>query len=67
MTKHQLQDIAKIAGVGTATVDRILNERGGVSEKSLSRIPIPAKLQSTAEFIISCPEVACRVGGLQSN
>jgi len=27
-----MQDVARIAGVGTATVDRVLNERGNVSE-----------------------------------
>lgn len=31
-TRPKLKDVAKIAGVGTATVDRVLNERGNVSE-----------------------------------
>jgi len=35
---HRLNDIAKLAGVGTATVDRVLNERGGVSQKLVERV-----------------------------
>lgn len=31
-TRPKLKDVARIAGVGTATVDRVLNERGNVSE-----------------------------------
>ncbi|WP_186766578.1 LacI family DNA-binding transcriptional regulator [Puniceibacterium confluentis] len=30
--RPKLKDVARIAGVGTATVDRVLNERGNVSE-----------------------------------
>ena len=43
MTKHRLQDIAKMAGVGTATVDRVLNERGGVSLKSVEKVLAAAR------------------------
>jgi LacI family transcriptional regulator len=38
MVKHKLEDVAKIAGVGTATVDRVLNERGNVSEKTTEKV-----------------------------
>ena len=31
-SRPRLQDVARSAGVGTATVDRVLNERGNVSE-----------------------------------
>lgn len=31
--RPKLTDVARIAGVGTATVDRVLNERGNVSEE----------------------------------
>ena len=36
--KARLEDIAKHAGVGIATVDRVLNERGGVSERTVARV-----------------------------
>lgn len=36
--KARLEDIATHAGVGLATVDRVLNERGGVSEKTTARV-----------------------------
>jgi len=36
--KARLQDIANHAGVGLATVDRVLNERGGVSQKTITRV-----------------------------
>ena len=42
MTTHtrkvRFEDIARHAGVGLATVDRVLNERGGVSEKTTARV-----------------------------
>ena len=38
MSAYRLNDIAKLAGVGTATVDRVLNERGGVSQKLVERV-----------------------------
>jgi LacI family transcriptional regulator len=34
----RLQDVAKLAGVGTATVDRVLNERGNVSLKTAEKV-----------------------------
>ena len=36
--KVRLEDIAKHAGVGLATVDRVLNEGGGVSERTVTRV-----------------------------
>lgn len=36
--KARFEDIARHAGVGLATVDRVLNERGGVSEKTTARV-----------------------------
>jgi LacI family transcriptional regulator len=42
-SKKGLQDVADIAGVGVATVDRVLNERGNVSEKTALRVLEAAK------------------------
>lgn len=38
MKKMSLQEVARRAGVGLATVDRVLNERGGVSPKTVSKV-----------------------------
>lgn len=37
-SKRGVTDIAARAGVGTATVDRVLNERGGVSQKTIEKV-----------------------------
>ena len=39
----RLEDIASHAGVGMATVDRVLNERGGVSQKTVAKVLVSAK------------------------
>ena len=36
--KAGLQDVARLAGVGVATVDRVLNERGNVSPATARRV-----------------------------
>jgi LacI family transcriptional regulator len=36
--RHRLEDVARLAGVGKATVDRVLNERGNVSEKTAEKV-----------------------------
>jgi LacI family transcriptional regulator len=36
--RPKLKDVARIAGVGTATVDRVLNERGNVSEEVRQKV-----------------------------
>ena len=36
--KTSLEDIAKAAGVSIATVDRVVNQRGGVSPKSEAKV-----------------------------
>lgn len=36
--RYRLEDVARLAGVGIASVDRVLNERGGVSAKTEQRI-----------------------------
>jgi LacI family transcriptional regulator len=38
----RLADIAAMAGVGIATVDRVLNERGNVSEKTTHLVQDPS-------------------------
>ncbi|MCF6321339.1 MAG: LacI family DNA-binding transcriptional regulator [Rhizobiaceae bacterium] len=43
MKKVTIADIAKKAGVGTATVERVLNERGNVSQKTATKVIIAAK------------------------
>ena len=36
--RNRLKDIAELAGVGIATVDRVLNERGNVSARTAERV-----------------------------
>ncbi|MRT24975.1 substrate-binding domain-containing protein [Enterobacteriaceae bacterium RIT697] len=38
MKKKSLQDVAQRAGVGLATVDRVLNERGGVAPATVRKV-----------------------------
>jgi len=42
-SRPTIQSIAQLAGVSTATVDRVLNNRGGVSEKTVSRVAAAAE------------------------
>jgi len=42
-SRPKIQSIAQLAGVSTATVDRVLNNRGGVSEKAISRVTAAAQ------------------------
>ena len=37
-TAHTIADIARLAGVGTATVDRVLNRRPGVNADTVQRV-----------------------------
>lgn len=41
--RHRLADIAELAGVGIATVDRVLNERGNVSPITAERVLAAAR------------------------
>ena len=43
MKKHTLEMLAKKAGVGVATVDRVLNERGGVSPQTARKVLLAAR------------------------
>ncbi|WP_281985563.1 helix-turn-helix domain-containing protein, partial [Thalassorhabdomicrobium marinisediminis] len=36
--KVRLSEIARVAGVGHATVDRVLNQRGGVKPETAKRV-----------------------------
>ncbi|MEC8643425.1 MAG: LacI family DNA-binding transcriptional regulator [Pseudomonadota bacterium] len=49
--KARLEDIAKHAGVGLATVDRVLNERGGVSERTAARVLDSARQLGTNRIL----------------
>ncbi|MEX0502803.1 LacI family DNA-binding transcriptional regulator [Alphaproteobacteria bacterium LSUCC0719] len=49
--KVRLEDIAKHAGVGLATVDRVLNERGGVSERTVARVLDSARELGTKRIL----------------
>ena len=49
--KARLEDIAKHAGVGLATVDRVLNERGGVSERTTARVLDSARQLGTNRIL----------------
>lgn len=41
--RPRLQDLAREAGVGTATVERVLNARGGVSDATARRVIVAAR------------------------
>jgi len=49
--KARLEDIASHAGVGLATVDRVLNERGGVSERTTARVLDSARQLGTNRIL----------------
>ena len=54
MRTARLADIAGIAGVGIATVDRVMNERGNVSDKT-SQIVLAAAKQLNLKRILPSP------------
>lgn len=43
MSKPNYQDIARLAGVGTATVERVLNGRGGVRSELIEKVTLAAR------------------------
>ena len=51
--RNRLEDIARHAGVGVATVDRVLNERGGVSEKTTAKVLASARSLGTKRVLPS--------------
>ena len=51
--RNRLEDIARHAGVGVATVDRVLNERGGVSEKTTAKVLASARSLRTKRMLPS--------------
>ena len=51
--RNRLEDIARHAGVGVATVDRVLNERGGVSEKTTAKVLASARSLGTKRMLPS--------------
>jgi len=54
---NRFEDIARHAGVGTATVDRVLNERGGVSIKTMKKVLDSARTLGTRRVL---PEIGQR-------
>ena len=50
---NRLEDIASHAGVGIATVDRVLNERGGVSQKTVTRVLESARMLGARRILPS--------------
>lgn len=49
--KGRIQDIARIAGVGVATVDRVLNERGNVSPSTAEKVLATARQLNTKRVL----------------
>ena len=43
MSRPNYQDIARLAGVGTATVERVLNGRGGVRSELVEKVTLAAR------------------------
>jgi LacI family transcriptional regulator len=41
--KPRFEDLAREAGVGTATIERVLNARGGVSNATAQRVIVAAR------------------------
>ncbi|MGO7697130.1 LacI family DNA-binding transcriptional regulator, partial [Rhizobium leguminosarum] len=41
--KVTLKDVARQAGVGTATVERVLNGRGGVRQETVEKVFLAAR------------------------
>lgn len=59
MAKPTIRDIARLAGVGTATVERVLNARGGVRPETVERVlaaaralDVPRRLPETHRGIV---------------
>ena len=50
---NRLEDIASHAGVGMATVDRVLNERGGVSQKTVTKVLESARMLGARRILPS--------------
>lgn len=53
MNKPNYRDIARLAGVGTATVERVLNGRGGVRPELVEKVIVAAR---TLEYPRKLPE-----------
>lgn len=62
--KHQrarLDDVAKLAGVGVATVDRVLNERGNVSLKTAHKVLEAARALQINRILPSAHQKTVRI------
>ena len=59
-----LEDVARVAGVSLATVDRVVNRREGVREKTIARVEaaVAARLgRSGGDAVGAQPEFSLRV------
>ena len=62
--RSKLTDIARKAGVSTATVDRVLNNRGGVRDRTVEIVMEAARqLEYLLDSVVeqSTPEISARV------
>lgn len=60
----RLADIAKLTGVGIATIDRVLNERGNVSEKTTQKVLSAAKRLNLKRILPSAHHRLLRIEAL---
>ena len=63
---NRFEDIARHAGVGTATVDRVLNERGGVSIKTMKKVLDSARTLGTRRVLPEIDQRTLRIEAVLS-
>ncbi|MHC2362403.1 DNA-binding LacI/PurR family transcriptional regulator [Rhizobium leguminosarum] len=58
--KVTLKDVARQAGVGTATVERVLNDRGGVRPETVEKVFLAARRLEYRQSLPVTTGKACR-------